>query len=91
MILPDVPRRVMTGSLLNSLVIRQGPIADYTGDGRVDLRDYAAWAQDYGKVGNSQSDLDHNGKVDYRDMKAFFDLMSKDVARRAAERDSDGN
>ena len=59
------------------------------------MQDYAIWAQDYGKIGNSQSDLastDPNGTmyigtrpdniVDYHDMKAFFQLMITDEKRR---------
>ena len=59
------------------------------------MQDYAIWAQDYRKIGNSQSDLastDPNGTryigtkpdgiVDYHDMKAFTQLWKEDEKRR---------
>jgi hypothetical protein len=103
----DLPRRVISGEKLNILQVRTDKIslADFVplqenglyGDGRVDLMDYAAFAREYGKVGNSLADLasfDPNsimhvgtkpdGKVSLTDLKALCELYHEDLMRRAA-------
>ncbi len=89
-VLPNFERRIYAGTL-HDFVIRtdKESLVDYTNDGRVDLRDYSAWARDFGKVGDSQSDLasvDPNGimyvgtrpdgRVDYHDLIAFSNLYN---------------
>jgi hypothetical protein len=60
--------------------------ADFSKDGRVDLRDYSFIVRDFGNAGKLDPDLDMDGKTGYRDLRIFFDKMSKDMARRAVKR-----
>jgi len=82
-VLPDVGE---TNSVGHNFILQTNKpsIIDYNNDGKVDMNDFAIWAQDYKKSGNSQSDIasvdeDGNlhigtrpdGNVDNYDLGAF--------------------
>jgi len=55
-VLPDVGE---TNSVGHDFILQTNKpsIIDYNNDGKVDIKDFAIWAQDYRKIGNSQSDI----------------------------------
>jgi len=54
--LPDVGENNSVGH--NFILQTNKPsIIDYNNDGKVNIKDFAIWAQDYRKIGNSQSDI----------------------------------
>jgi|GEM_PF-5177253 len=63
------PKKVLSGDATNYGLLTQSSMADTApglGDGRVDLRDFARFARDWRRVGNSQHDyarVDPNGEM----------------------------